>query len=74
MKNIHQLSLAVALAAALTTTASAFPYAQPHFGPVSTQASPTIAVSANGQGVAKQATSAKKRHHKTANTDQSSQR
>jgi hypothetical protein len=32
MNNIQKLSLAAALAAVLTTTASAFPYAQPHFG------------------------------------------
>ena len=72
MKNILKLSLAVALAAAFTASVSAFPYTQPHFGPVYTEASPTIAVSANGQGVSKQAPA--KKHHKSANADQSSQR
>ena len=72
MKNILKLSLAVALAAAFTSSVSAFPYTQPHFGPVYTEAAPTIAVSANGQGVSKQTHT--KKHHKSANTDQSSQR
>jgi hypothetical protein len=72
MKNILKLSLAVAFAVAFTSTVSAFPYTQAHYGPIYTEASPTIAVSANGQGVAKHATSAKK-HHKSVNTDQNIQ-
>ena len=53
MKLIQPLSIA-ALAVALNTSASAFPYTQPHYGPQPTMNSayaPTVAVSANGKGV-----------------------
>ena len=61
MNSIIKLSLTAALAVAFISTASAFPYSQPHFGKVVFGTSPTkstIAVSAHGKGVSGQAKTA----------------
>ena len=80
MKNILKLSLAAALAAAFTTSASAFPYSQPHYGPVvlgnsPTKSHPTVAVYAQGRGVDRQGkTAASKTPMKAGKTAQGNQR
>jgi hypothetical protein len=71
MKNILQLTMAVALAAAFTSTASAFPYAQPHFSRPETQNLATYALFAHGQSVDQTAKPApSKKHQKAASAAQ----
>jgi hypothetical protein len=74
MKNILKLTLAVALAATFTSSALAFPYSQPHYGPVYAAAAPTVAVSANGHGLDRiPKSSSSKAQSKSANTNRSAQ-
>jgi len=75
MKNILKLSMSVALAAAFTSTASAFPYAQPHFSKPQQQNLATFALFTHGQDVNQAAKSAPgKKTLKSGNTAPATQR